>query len=929
MKSRVLVILILLVVVVSVVFGQGTAGMRGLRLKCDGVSPGYLLFAPMSSEMTYLTDLDGNVIRTWRSSFLPSAWVYFLDNGHVLRGGNDKGGSPFGGGGQGGRFQEFDFDGDLVWDFTYNDPRLPHHDAAVLPNGNILAIAWEGKSAEEARRAGRRSSAIPSNGIWPDMLIEFEPVRPNSARIVWEWHIWDHLIQNIDPILDNYGDPAAHPERVNINGETGGGFGFSRDLFHTNAVAYNPQLDQIILSVPTFNEVWVIDHSTTTQEAAGRTGGRSGNGGDLLYRWGNPRSYGRGPEADQLLGFQHDARWIPAGYPGAGNIMVFSNQTPNANDTITKVYEFVPPVDASGHYAIPALGPFGPTTPLWTYTNPSLQPINLSGAERLPGGNTLISSGPQGRVFEIKPTGEIVWEYWSPYSGPLGNSGSSFSLFRATKIRPDHPGLGGRDLRPLDPQPPISPSASSGTLPPVGPCPAPSAPKPTLTSITPDIGARGAATSLEVTLTGTNFVPGLIVNAGPDVSVTDIQVTSSSAATAKLNIAADAPLGALQVSVATPGGTTDVVPFAIAEPFPDLLIRSTHAKDFGAGFEETYTVTVTNAGTAPATGTIAVTEILPAEFAFVSATGPGWVCSAAASTLGCTHSGGLAPADSVAYEVTVAVNASESTKVTRAVSVTVDGDLYNANNTAADPSMVLVPSPRFVFAPAALIPGQQTMLSVVMATPFPHDVTGSVALTFSSNAVIPLDDPAIQLATGGRTVTFTIPANETEAHFGDARHRGPLAFQSGTVAGTLVFTGTFTAGWFTRDFAASGLEALSIPRKTLSIQNLETSRDGGFAASILLLSAAREVTHLSLSFTTNPRVALSCGGAAGCSVAGNTLTLEVAPLFSQWFSGDTSFGGLAKLRIPIRIEGGAVRGTVAVTLRNTMGESNSQSFALP
>src|SRR5688572_5487547 len=279
MKSRFLALLILLVVVVSVVFGQGTAGMRGLRLKCDGVSPGYLLFAPMSSEMTYLTDLDGNVIRTWRSPFLPTAWVYFLDNGHILRGGNDKGGSPFGGGGQGGRFQEFDFDGNLVWDFTYNNPQLPHHDAAVLPNGNILAIAWEGKTADEARRAGRRSSAIPSNGIWPDMLIEFEPVPPNSARIVWEWHVWDHLIQDIDPTLDNYGVPAAHPERIDINGETAGGFGFSRDVFHTNAVAYNPQLDQIILSVPTFNEVWVIDHSTTTQEAAGRTGGKSDKGG--------------------------------------------------------------------------------------------------------------------------------------------------------------------------------------------------------------------------------------------------------------------------------------------------------------------------------------------------------------------------------------------------------------------------------------------------------------------------------------------------------------------------------------------------------------------------------------------------------------------------------------------------------------------------
>ena len=185
---------------------------------------------------------------------------------------------------------------------------------------------WEAKTAAEARRVGRRPTSIPSNGVWPDMLIEFEPQRPNGARIVWEWHMWDHLIQNIDPTLENYADPATHPERININGGTSGGGAFLRDMFHTNAVDYNPELDQIILSVPTFDEVWVIDHSTTTQEAAGRTGGRSGKGGDLLYRWGNPQAYGRGTAEDQLLGFQHDARWIPQGRPGAGHITVFSNQ---------------------------------------------------------------------------------------------------------------------------------------------------------------------------------------------------------------------------------------------------------------------------------------------------------------------------------------------------------------------------------------------------------------------------------------------------------------------------------------------------------------------------------------------------------------------------------------------------------------------------
>jgi len=928
MKSRYLAVLMVLIVIRTSAPGQGTQTLRGLRLKCSGATLGYTLFAPMNSELTYLIDLDGQVVRTWRSPLLPSAWVYLLDNGHLLRGGSDRGNSPFGGGGQGGRFQEFDLDGNIVWDFTYNDTRLPHHDVAVLPNGNILAIAWEGKTAEEARRAGRDPSTILPRGIWPDMLIEFEPVRPNSARVIWEWHIWDHLVQDLDPTRDNYADPAAYPERIDINGQTSGGLGFSLDVFHTNAVAYNPSLDQIILSIPTFGEVWVIDHSTTTQEAAGRTGGRSGKGGDLLYRWGNPVSYGRGTSADQLLGFQHDARWIPQGYPGAGNIMVFSNQTPTGSGATTKVYEFVPPVDSDGHYAIPPLGPFGPTSPVWTYSNPSLQTTNLSGAQRLQNGNTLISAGPQGRIFEVNPAGEVVWEYWSPYSGLSGNSGNSFSLFKATRIPADHPGLVGRDLRPLDPQPLTSPSAVIGSPAP-GPCPAPPA-RPTLTGISPDMGARGAGGSMDITLSGTNFVPEMTVDAGPDVTVSDLLVNSSTEATATVHIAATAPLGVLQISIGTPAGTSDALPFTVADPFPDLSVRMTHPASFGAGFEETYTVTVTNTGTASAGGTITVTDLLPPEFTFMSAEGSGWMCSAMGPAVRCTNSSGLAPDASTAYMVTVAVNATSTKQVNRSVSVDVDGDLNGANNTRSILTTVVVPSPEFAFAPAVMVPGQPATVSVVMTTPFPHDITGSIALSFASNAVVPMDDPAIQLETGGRTVSFTVPANETEARYGASGQQGPLAFQSGTVAGALSFAGTFTAGWLQGQFApTSTLEALTIPLRTLSIQNLETNGEGGFAASILLLSAAREVTQLSLTFTTTPRVTLSCGTTAGCSVSGNTLTLDVSSLFSRWFSGDLSFGGLATLRLPLRIEGGTVRGNVAVTLRNTKGESNSRSFALP
>ncbi len=444
---------------------KGPAEPRGLRLKTAAASPGYVLFTPLTSDTTYLIDNDGRVVHTWKSGFIPSAWLYLMDNGHILRGANDPGKSGFSGGGAGGRFQEFDWDGKLVWDFAFqSEQHLPHHDVAILPNGHVLTISWERKTPEEARRAGRREGFIPSAGLWPDMLVEFEPQRPSGAKIVWEWHMWDHILQNTDPGLPGYGDPAQYPERINLNGDLIGTADPPKDppadMFHTNAVAYNPQLDQIIVSVPRFNEVWVIDHSTTTRQAAGSSGGRSGKGGDLLYRWGNPQQYGRGTAADQLLGFEHDARWIDAGLPGAGHMSVFSNRTPGPNGASTKVYEFVPPVDRQGRYTLPSNGPFGPAEPVWTYSAPDLEATYISGAQRLANGHSLITSGPQGRFFEVTPAGEIVWEYWSPFRGTGGSGGANgsanpYSVFRATRIPPGHPALKGRKLQPLDPQPPL------------------------------------------------------------------------------------------------------------------------------------------------------------------------------------------------------------------------------------------------------------------------------------------------------------------------------------------------------------------------------------------------------------------------------------------------------------------------------------------
>jgi len=157
------------------------------------------------------------------------------------------------------------------------------------------------------------------------------------------------------------------------------------------------------------NEIWVIDHSTTTAEAAGHTGGRYGKGGDILYRWGNPQNYRAGDEDDQQFFFQHDSRWIDPGCPGAGHILIFNSQrTPSSID------EIVPPVESDGNYSLVPDSAYGPDKPIWSVTSQDpyyFESNAYSGAQRLPDGNTLISSAEQLSFFVISPNKNLIWKH--------------------------------------------------------------------------------------------------------------------------------------------------------------------------------------------------------------------------------------------------------------------------------------------------------------------------------------------------------------------------------------------------------------------------------------------------------------------------------------------------------------------------------------
>jgi hypothetical protein len=380
------------------------------------IDAGHILFAPMNSQTTYLIDKTGAVTYTWESNYLPGEAVYWVNDGTIIRTIKIV---PLANG-AGGGFQKVTWDGTVVWEYRYcTDQVLSHHDIEPLPNGNVLMIAWETKTRNEAIAAGRNPNKVGSI-FRPDHIIEVKKTGPTTGEIVWEWHVWDHLIQDYDPSKANYGVVGDHPELIDIN------YGNSKeDWLHCNSVDYNEKFDQILICSKYFHEIWVIDHSTTIAEAAGHTGGNSGKGGDILYRWGNPATYRAGTIDDEMLFSQHDATWIESSYPGAGNILIFNNGKNRPNIQYSSVDEIVPPVDNNGNYYLASGAAYGPETPIWSYTaNPltSFYADFLSGCQRLPNGNTLICDGPAGRFFEVTPEKETVWEYVNTYPAPLFNN---------------------------------------------------------------------------------------------------------------------------------------------------------------------------------------------------------------------------------------------------------------------------------------------------------------------------------------------------------------------------------------------------------------------------------------------------------------------------------------------------------------------------
>jgi len=426
-------------------------------IRVDSVAPekvydGYLFWHQADEiatdvvNYTMLLNAAGELVHRWDNDLSGGGHTaYLLESGGLLRMGvRDRTylrGQPIVGTDI---LQITDSNGEAIWELDARDIDLGgnkvtfHHDSLPMPDGNILVLIYEEISPRDALANGW--SAGEGKPVWSDGVLEIKPdYGDGSHDLVWQWRFIDHIIQDRDRNAPNYGVIAEHPERIDAH--------FPKSYAptnsvrqHINSIDYNPELDQILLSSFIYDEIWVVDHGTTKKEASGSTGGRSGKGGDLLFRYGNPAAYDRGTDDDRVFRKQHDANWVDAGFPGAGNILVFNNNTdlrglgPGPGGAgadpggwggtaaaiaqeqlkgISNVHEIRPAINALGEYQRNN-GQGFEAERVWYWEDKDFFAPFQGGARRLPNGNTLLSDTVKRRVWEVAREGDVVVRYAGP-----------------------------------------------------------------------------------------------------------------------------------------------------------------------------------------------------------------------------------------------------------------------------------------------------------------------------------------------------------------------------------------------------------------------------------------------------------------------------------------------------------------------------------
>ena len=340
--------------------------------------PGYLLYSPMSSDgEVLLLNVKGEEVHRWDLPYPPGLYGYLLPNGNLFYGGKIRDDTwerfPAWKRFKGGVMLEADWDGNILWEHWDPDH---HHDARRTASGGAIYLTVEPVPPEMAERVKGGVPGTDRGGMWADVVVEVNA----AGERVWEWHALEHLDFEKDQVTFNdLRDEWSHGNTVVPlpDGNPVSGHGAS-----------------VMVSFRNISTVAIIDKAS----------------GEFTWKLGY-----------DVLSQQHDPNLLPN-----GNVLIFDNGSHRHNLALpfSRVIEVDPRTNEIvwDYQDSPAYNFFSPY---------------ISGARRLPNGNTLITEGMFGRMFQVTKDGEVVWEYINPHfyddaEGLLVNR-----VFRATHYQPE------------------------------------------------------------------------------------------------------------------------------------------------------------------------------------------------------------------------------------------------------------------------------------------------------------------------------------------------------------------------------------------------------------------------------------------------------------------------------------------------------------
>lgn len=406
------------------VFPTGTT-----RYDPDKAFNGFTVLSPLSTPTVVVIDMNGRVVKTWEGvNNSAGGPARILPNGDVISavGARPPHQESLG-------LVQLDFDGNEVWRFDHNEQvenadgemvwsARQHHDwqRPGLPGGYYAPGSEPAASGSRTlilTHTNLINAAVTDQPLEDDRLIEVSW----DGEVTWDWRASDHV--------DELGFSEAARDVIRR------AVGFNRrrnsyDWLHTNAAAYvGPNHwydegderfapDNIIISSRESNIVAIVDHRS----------------GAIVWRLGpDYRASDALAGIGQIIG-QHNPHVIPAGLPGEGNVLIFDNGGAAG-------YGFPTPASPEGRNSVTRdasrVVEINPVTleKVWEYAVGGVEHYRfashyVSGAQRLTNGNTMITEGADGRIFEVTPDGDVVWEYVSPYFTANGMTNRVYRAYR-------------------------------------------------------------------------------------------------------------------------------------------------------------------------------------------------------------------------------------------------------------------------------------------------------------------------------------------------------------------------------------------------------------------------------------------------------------------------------------------------------------------